>query len=504
MNSGEPMYFHKECGIKPIKGKMTQGIVHRQSDYSIISKKSRNWDGEKGVAGMQVGVRDTISIHCDGTRLSTKLTSLTKRAEGNPKYKFTSVTKPLITEGFLKECFWELKRNKSPGIDGVTIEGYEKNLGENIKALRAKLVSWEYKPQPLKRVYIPKADGTKRGLGMPAVEDKIVQMGIAKILNAIYEVDFLEVSYGFRPKRSAHQALNAVDKTIMLEPINCVVDMDIRKYFDTINHEWLMKCLKQRITDTNLLRLIGRFLNTGIMEEGKYREIDKGTPQGGIISPILSNIYLHFILDLWFEKKMKKELKGYARLVRYADDFVILFEIEQEAKEFGEKLKHRLDKFGLSIAEDKSRIISFGRKVWQEAQKDGRQIETFNFLGFTHFCDKTLRGGFKLGRKTSRAKYIQKTKAMNKWLKAVRNQAKLLEWWKIFKMKLAGHYRYYGMSGNYEAINGFYLLAKKLAYKWINRRSQKKSFTYEQYSRFLSFNPLPKPKIYHSIYMSSH
>lgn len=197
------MYFHKECDIKPIKGKMTQGIVHRQSDYSIVSKKSRNGDGEKGVAGMRWGVRDTISIHGDGTRLSTKLTSLTKRAEGNPKYKFTSVTKPLISEGFLKECFWELKRNKSPGIDGVTIEGYEKNLGENIKALRAKLVSWKYKPQPLKRVYIPKADGTKRGLGMPAVEDKIVQMGIAKILNAIFEVDFLEVSYGFRPKRSA-------------------------------------------------------------------------------------------------------------------------------------------------------------------------------------------------------------------------------------------------------------------------------------------------------------
>ena len=265
-----------------------------------------------------------------------------------------------------------------------------------------------------------------------------------------------------------------------------------------------MRFLKERIADRNLLRLIGRFLNTGVMEEGKYTEVDKGTPQGGLISPILANIYLHYVLDLWFEKKVKKETKGYARLIRYADDFVVLFQNHKEAKRFGEMLKERFNKFELSISDKKSRIIEFGENVWKKSLREKKAVETFDFLGFRHFCGVTRTGAFKLGRKTSPKKYGQKAIAINLWLKSVRNKVKLDEWWKIFRMKLAGHYRYYGVSGNYVSVDKFYWQTRKLALKWINRRSQKKSFTYPQYEKFLEHHPLPRPVIHHSLYTLSH
>ncbi|MBU0478453.1 group II intron reverse transcriptase/maturase [bacterium] len=395
---------------------------------------------------------------------------------------------------------WSLIK-KATGIDRVSVKEYEYDLEANLKDLVARLKAKKYKPQPVRRVYIPKSEGKKRGLGIPTVEDKIVQMGIKKILEAIFEVDFIDVSYGFRPNRSCHKALNVLDKTIMTRPVNYVVDMDIRKFFDSINHQWLMRCLRQRIKDTSLLRLVARFLKAGIMEEGKFIKTDRGTPQGGILSPVLSNIYLHYILDLWFEKVIKKELKGYAKLIRYADDFIVCFQSESEAKAFGEKLKKRLDKFGLEIAENKSRIIEFGRYAWQRAQREGRKVATFDFLGFTHYCDKSRKGNFKSGQKTSRLKFRQKMKGMNEWLKKVRNFVKLREWWKVLRAKLLGHYRYYGISGNMRELRKFYIQTSKLAYKWINRRSQKKSYAYRQYCRFKEYNPLPEPKIYHLTYV---
>jgi len=434
----------------------------------------------------------------------TKLESLTLRAREDPKCKFTSLAH-LLSEDFLKEGFRELKRDKASGIDGVTVQGYEVNLEDNLKDLVGRLKAKRYRPQPVRRVYIPKPDGSKRGLGIPAVEDKIVQMGIKKILEAIFEVDFMDVSYGFRPNRSCHDALDVLDKAIMTKPINYVVDMDIEKFFDTIDHGWLMRCLRERIIDTSLLRLIVRFLKAGVMEEGKYVEVDKGTPQGGIISPILANIYLHYILDLWFEKAVKRQLTGYVGLIRYGDDFVVCFQRGDEAKAFEEMLKQRLDKFGLRIAEGKSRVIGFGRCEWEKAQQEGRKVATFDFLGFTHYCDKTRRGKFKLGRKTSSKRFRQKVKAANQWLKRVRNQVTLAEWWKVYRLKLLGHYRYYGISGNMLALRGFFKETSALAYKWINRRSQKKSFTYAQYRNFKKYNPLPEPKIYHLTYtLSSH
>lgn len=289
----------------------------------------------------------------------------------------------------------------------------------------------------------------------------------------------------------------------MTKPVNYVVDMDIEKFFDTINHKRLVELLRRRIVDTSLLRLIVRFLKAGIMEEGKLVETDKGTPQGGILSPVLSNIYLHYILDLWFEKEVKEELKGYAQLIRYADDFIVCFQAGSEAKAFGNRLEQRLGEFGLKIAKDKSRIIEFGRYPWQKAQREGRKVATFDFLGFTHYCDETRKGKFKLGRRTSKKKFRQKIKAINVWLKDTRNRVKLKEWWEVLKIKMIGHYRYYGISGNLQGVREFEKQTSRLAYKWINRRSQKKSYTYAQFYRFKKYNSLPEPKIYHLTYALS-
>ena len=279
--------------------------------------------------------------------------------------------------------------------------------------------------------------------------------------------------------------------------------MDIEKFFDTVDHKWMMKFLEARIADPNILKLIGRFLRAGVMEDGKYYQVERGTPQGGILSPLLANIYLHYCLDLWFEKRVKRQLRGYGRFIRYADDFVVCFEKAEEAEECGRVLRQRLGKFGLAVSEEKSRIISFGRYPYYWARKEGKKLRTFDFLGFTHYCTKTRKGYFKLGRKTSRARYRQKLKETNLWLKEVRNMIKKEDWWEVLRMKLRGHYRYYGVSGNMRDLKAFYNQTVKLAYKWINRRSQKKSYNITQFFKMLEYKPLPKPKIYHRTYTPS-
>jgi group II intron reverse transcriptase/maturase len=275
--------------------------------------------------------------------------------------------------------------------------------------------------------------------------------------------------------------------------------MDVEKFFDNVDHKWMTECLKQRVADKGLLRLIVRFLKAGIMEEGKYLESEKGTPQGGVLSPVLANIYLHFILDLWFERVARKQFKGYVKQIRYADDFIACFESMEEAVRFSDMLKQRLAKFGLKVAEDKSRVIEFGREVWEKSEQGGGKPPTFDFLGFTHYCDRTRRGRFKVGRRTSGKKFRQKMKEMNQWLKGVRNLVKLDEWWKALRMKLYGHYRYYGISGNMKAIHRFYFQTSLLAFKWVNRRSQKKSCDFAAYLKLLH-DTLPTPRIYHNSY----
>lgn len=459
-------------------------------------------EGLEGADGWLQSRRDTPIIRRNELTVATKLRLIAERARANPAERFTSLAHLLNAE-FLAQCFAELRRQAAPGVDGVTYQEYAQNLEENLRDLVERMKAGRYRPQPVRRVYIPKDEKSQRPLGIPALEDKIVQMGMTRILEAIFEGEFLEISYGFRPGRSGHQALDALDKTIMTRPVNFVIDADIEKFFDSVDHKKLMGCLEQRIADPNFLRLIGRFLRAGVMEEGQYQETERGTPQGGILSPVLSNIFLHYALDRWFEGRLKKQLRGYAELNRYADDFVICVQYKGDAERILAALEERFAQCGLRLSREKTRLIEFGRNAPQRAQERGEKPETFTYLGFTHFCDRTRRGKFKVGRRTSPKKFRAKLKALNRWLRGVRNQERLEQWWPKLAAKLAGHFRYYGVSGNYPALRRYYAAAVRLAFKWINRRSQKKSYNWEEFSRYLAHYPLPQPRIYHNLYTLS-
>lgn len=406
----------------------------------------------------------------------------------------------MLNEGGLRECFYLLKKDKAAGVDGVTFAEYEKNLDANLNDLVARMKRFSYRPQSVRRVYIPKTNGKMRPLGIPALEDKIVQQGIARILTAIYEADFEDCSYGFRPNRSCHTALDRLDKIIMQHPINHVIDADIKGFFDNVNHDWLQRCLKERIRDQSLLRYIVRFLKAGVMEAGKWSETEKGTPQGGIISPILANIYLHYVLDLWVKRVIQRQSRGVVAMVRYADDFIICVQYQDEAARILIELRKRLAKFDLELAADKTKVIGFGRFAVANAKKKGQRAGSFNFLGFTHYCDKTRKGKFKVGRTTERKRFAAKLREMKVWLKAVRNVAPAKEWWSNLGAKLRGHYQYYGVSGNFRGIQRFYFLTIRMVFKWLNRRSQKKSFNWISFVKYLRRYPLPQPKIYHDFF----
>lgn len=433
--------------------------------------------------------------------MQTKLNLITEHVKRDGKLRVNNVAY-LLNEENLSECFKMLKKGKAAGIDDVSVEEYESNLGTNLKMLVSRMKNQAYKPQPVRRTYIAKANGEMRPLGIPAVEDKIVQRGITRILEAIYEVDFLDFSYGFRPHRSCHQALKQLDQIMMTKPINHIIDADIKGFFDHVDHEWMMKFLGHRISDSNFLRLIKRFLRNGYMEEGRLHATPEGTPQGGVVSPILANVYLHYALDLWIEKVVKRQCKGVVEIVRYADDFVICVQYKEDAAKILKQLKERLSKFKLELAEDKTRLIEFGRFSKQNQKAKGLSPATFNFLGFTHFIDRTRKGGFKLGRKTEGKKLRLKLKEMNQWLKASRNLYPIKEIWTTLRAKLRGHFQYYGVSGNFPSLRIFDSMTKRLTLKWLNRRSQKKSFSWEGFTTYLERHPLPMPAIHHDFYTS--
>ena len=325
--------------------------------------------------------------------MQVKLNQIAIRAKQDKRLKFTSLIHH-VNEANLAECYQELKRNKACGIDGETVEAYGKNLKERLSQLVGLMKSKQYRPKPVKRVYIPKAGkNEKRGLGIPSVEDKLVQIMLKKILEQIYEVEFLDVSYGFRPRLSCHDAVKALDKAAMTKPINYIVEVDIKGFFDNVNHYWLQRCLEEKIADRNLLWLVRKFLKAGVVEDGKQLATEAGTPQGGVISPLLANIYLHYVLDLWFKKEIKSQAKGHMELIRYCDDFVVCCESEKDAKNFLELLHTRLEKFGLQVSEDKTKVLKFGRQVWKQAQRSKEKVETFNFLGFTHYWVKLQKRG---------------------------------------------------------------------------------------------------------------
>lgn len=431
-----------------------------------------------------------------------KLALISERARKEPKFQFTSLAH-LLNEGFLRECYRGLGRDRASGIDGVSWKEYGERLDENIGDLVARLKAKRYRPQPSRRVYIPKDEHSKRPLGLPALEDKIVQKGIARILEAIYEQDFLDCSYGFRPNRSCHQALEVVDKTIMKRPIYYVIEADIKGFFDNVSHEWMLRCLEIRIQDPSLLLLIRRFLKAGYVDAGKLVSSTQGTPQGGNLSPILSNIFLHYVLDLWFEKKVKPIVRGMCHLVRYADDFLCLVQCKQDAQAIEQAMKERFTKFDLELHPDKTRVIHLGRNERARAYGLAHDVHTFDFLGFTHYWGRSRRGNPLLYRKTSSKRFRRACKELTAWLKTVRCSAKRQEWWPILQAKLRGHYQYYGVSGNSRSIGRFADLAEQMVYKWLNRRSQKDSFTWEGFRRYRKRYPLPKPRIVYRLYPSS-
>lgn len=430
-----------------------------------------------------------------------KLNLITEKARRDKRLKFTSLIHHFNEEN-LAQCYRELKRDKASGVDGVTVQGYGEHLEENIRRLVETLKTKQYRAQPVRRVYIPKAGKAdeKRGLGIPTVEDKLVQLMLKKILEAIYETDFEEFSYGFRPNRSCLAAVDRLDKEVMTKPINYVVEVDVRKFFDTVSHYWLQRCLEERVNDANLLWLVRRILKAGVMEEGHYQASDLGTPQGGVVSPLLANIYLHYVLDIWFVKQFKPKAKGYMQMIRYCDDFVVCCESEQDAKTFLTELVERFSKFGLTVSPEKTKIVKIGRAAWQRWKKTGEKPGSFNFLGFTHYCVTSRAGKFMMGHKTSKENLKRKLKEVQEWVKKVRNLKKLKEWWPTVKAKLIGHYNYFGISGNCRCLNQFYYGVTNIVFKWINRRSQRKSMTWEKFLQYLQWNPLPAPRICHSLY----
>lgn len=434
--------------------------------------------------------------------METKLTRIAEAARMRPDEKFTSLAH-LINEETIKECHREMGKKKAAGIDDMTKEEYEINLDSNVKDLINRMKRQAYKPQPVRRVHIPKPGTDKmRPLGIPAYEDKLVQAAMAKILNAIYEQDFLECSFGFRPNRGCHDALKVLSNILCKKEINYVVDADVRGFFDHVDHEWMMKFLQHRIADPNILRLAARFLRSGIIEAGIKYDTPEGTPQGGCCSPIFGNLYLHYVIDLWFEKRVRKSCRGMAYMVRYADDSVFCFQYEEDAKEFYSQMIERLGNFNLEVAEEKTKIISLNKEDDEDDGKDdsgGKQISSFDFLGFTHYVGKDKNGAKRVKRKTSKKKYRASLLRFKEWIQRNRHMP-TRSLMKKMKIKLQGYCRYYGITDNHNAVSNFIDEIKKLIFKWLNRRSQKKSFNWDKYNLFLNKYPLPRAKTYVRIF----
>ena len=390
------------------------------------------------------------------------------------------------------------KSGKATGIDKVSKEQYAENLDENLENLIARMKTFSYRPQAVRRTYIPKTGSDKmRPLGIPAYEDRLVQGVMRKILDQIYEWKFYDFSYGFRQGRNCHMAIREINQIVMTTKVNYVVDADIKGFFDNVDHKWLMKFLENDIQDKNYLRYIVRFLKSGIIEDMKYYESDKGTPQGGLISPVLANVYLHYVLDMWFDKVVKKRCKGEAYIVRYADDFVCFFQYENEARYFYQVLKERLKKFNLELAEDKSKIMRFGRFAKQNS-KNGK-TENFDFLGFTFINGETLTEKYRIIYRTSKKKLKAKKQAVKEWLRQ-NIHGKPSDTIELLNKKLIGHYAYYGISGNYQSLLNFYRFIVSAFYKALTRRSQRAYLSWKRYQSLLRKHPIVQPKLYVNIW----
>lgn len=420
------------------------------------------------------------------TTVQTSLLGIAKKAKSDKRYRFRNLYREL-NEELLGDSWRLIRKDAALGVDRVSAKEYEANLEENIHQLVERLKRKSYRARLVRRQYIPKGDGRMRPLGIPATEDKLLQLAVKRLLEAIYEQDFLPCSYGYRPRVGALEAVDQLTVKLQFGGYHQVVEADIKSFFDNLSHEWLMRMLAERIDDQAILRLIKKWLKAGVLDtDGKVLRPEGGTPQGGIISPILANVYLHYALDLWFEKVFQRNCKGAAFLLRYADDFVCGFGKEEDAQRFYRELEERLRKFGLELAAAKTRVIPFSRY---------RRGETsFDFLGFEFRWGTDRRGQARLRRRTSRKKFRNSVKQAAEWCKQNRH-LRVREQFQRLNAKLRGYYNYYGVNGNYASLNEFFYRVQRLHLKWLNRRSQRQSYTEAGYRDLIQHLALTRPRI---------
>jgi RNA-directed DNA polymerase len=422
--------------------------------------------------------------------MSTKLNRIAEKAQENPKLRFTSLAH-ILTPEFLKETWSKLNRRGAAGVDGQTAKEFERHLDKHITDVYERLRTKKYRAQPVRRAEIPKGNGKFRPLGIPTLEDRLIQAAVARILNALYEPLFLDCSYGFRPGKRAHDAIYALRNYIMAGGVMHIFEADIRSYFDRVNHDWLRKMLRLRVSDSIILRLIDKWLRAGVMDEGLVKPTEEGVPQGGPISPILSNIYLHYVLDLWFEKVVKSACQGKAYLVRYADDWVAGFQLAKDLQRFSRVSNKRLNKFSLELSPEKTRSIVFGRYAKQRRKK----VEEFTFLGFRHICGKDRKGNFAIIRLPADDRLRRFRQRVKEWLN-LHKHWRVQEQQEHLSKMLQGFYQYYGVP---HSIRKLQLLIPDVEKYWkraLKRRSQRSKAYWSRLNRMPWFN-LPQPLVYH-------
>lgn len=492
-SSTQPISSRSDSEYAQQAPKARQANDARESDDRIVPLISGNAEGGKAVK-LSREPSSTLFTLSGEIAVVKRLDRISQRAESHPEEKFNNLL-TLITLDMLDMAFSRLHSDKSPGIDGQSVGDYGANLEVNLQDLLQRLHQGSYRPKPSLRKEIPKENGKTRPLGMACVEDKIVQRALVMILERIYEVDFYANSYGYRPGKSCDQALGELGMVIATRKVNWISDADIQGFFDNVDHQHLMAFLSQRIADPRLLRLIQRFLDAGVMIDGRYHETDAGVAQGSVLSPLLANVYLHYVLDQWFEEVVKKHMDGEAYLFRFADDFICCFQQADDAKRYQSTLEKRLGRFGLSLAPEKTKLIRFGRFAARDAKEMGEGApKTFDFLGFTHYCGRSRAGKFKLKRRTSKKKYRAKLQAMSDWLRG-HLTTPLPQVWESLQRKLRGHYQYYGINDNWPWLMKFRTAVKWQLFRWLRRRSQtgKTAWTWDTFYRWLDGMPLASP-----------
>ena len=428
--------------------------------------------------------------------MSTQIDRLTELAKEDARRQFYSIAH-MITPEALYVALRGLRKKASAGVDGVTYEEYERDAARNIQTLHKRLENGKYQAQPLRRVYIPKENGTQRPISIPALEDKIVQKAMVEILNAIYEQDFLDCSYGFRPGRGQHQALDEVGRVICTRPTGWVLEIDVTAYFDSIVRKQLMGMIEKRVRDRSVLRLIRKWIQVGVIEEGRLLVSETGTGQGQTISPLLANIYLHYVLDEWFENAAKPRLRGAAHEIRFADDAVLCFQYKEDAERVMEVLPKRFAKYGLTIHPEKTRLLEFGRYAEEKAKRQGKKPATFDFLGYTHVCARSRRGKFTVHGRTMKKRFRRGLTAIAEWCQENRHMP-VEEQQKTLNAKLRGHYQYYGRPTNYQRLCRFFREVRHIWRKWLSRRTRGNGMIWEKYAAILRSHPLLIPRIQHS------